>query len=141
MCPRGGAREHARTPARSGLGLGLGLGLVVLQPPRDGLRHAKGAPDGDPRDGRPVSWKPNAEGLAGRAEATPVCSGRRGPGQPPDPAPLPTPHPHPREGLGLRGPRSCEGGRGLKERGGKKPTAPGIPRRSPTQVLTRPDPA
>ena len=84
-----------------GVGLGLGLGLELVQPPGDCLRNAKGAPDGDPRDGRPVSWKPNAEGLAGRAEATPVCSGRRGPGQPPDPAPLPTPHPHPREGLGL----------------------------------------
>ena len=28
-----------------------------------------------------------------------------------------------------------------KGEGGKKPTAPGIPRRSPIQVLTRPDPA
>ena len=30
---------------------------------------------------------------------------------------------------------------GQKERGGKKTTAPGIPKRSHTQVLTRPDPA
>ena len=42
-----------------------------------------GAPDGDPRDGRLVSWKPNAEGLAGRAEATQVCSGSQCPGHPP----------------------------------------------------------
>lgn len=32
-------------------------------------------------------------------------------------------------------------GRGLKERGGKKPTAPGISRRSPIHVITSPDPA
>ena len=31
--------------------LGLGLGLELVQPPGDCLRHAKGAPDGDPRDG------------------------------------------------------------------------------------------
>ena len=49
--------------------------------------------------------------------------------------------PTPREGLGLQEPKSWDVGRGLKERGGKAPTAPGIPRRSPTQVLTRPDPA
>ena len=30
---------------------------------------------------------------------------------------------------------------GQKERGGKKMTAPSIPKRSHTQVLTRPDPA
>ena len=77
------------------MGLALGLGLELVQPPspRDCLRHAKGAPDGDPRDGRLVSWKPNAEGLAGRAEATLVWSGKRGPGQPPTPAPCPLTHP------------------------------------------------
>ena len=44
-------------------------------------------------------------------------------------------------GRGLRRrprPRAAKGEGGA---GGKKPTAPGIPRRSPIQVLTRPDPA
>ena len=66
-----------------GVGLGLGLGLELVQPPQDCLRHAKGAPDRDPRDGCLVSWKPNAEGLAGRTEATQVCSWSRCPGHPP----------------------------------------------------------
>ena len=47
---------------------------------------------------------------------------------------------HPQEGLGLREPKSWDVGRGLKEREGKEPTAPSMPRLSPTQVLTRPDP-
>ena len=63
----------------AGAGAGAGAGAA----PQDCLRHAKGAPDGDPRDGRLVSWKPNAEGLAGRAEATQVCSGSQCPGHPP----------------------------------------------------------
>ena len=105
-----------------GAGAGAGAGAA----PQDYLRHAKGAPDGDPRDGGLVSWKPNAEGLAGCAEATQVCSGSRCPGH------------HPQEGLGLREPKSWDVGRGLKEREGKEPTAPGIPRRSPTEVLTGP---
>ena len=29
--------------------------------------NTKGAPDGDPQDGRLVSWKPKVEGLVGRA--------------------------------------------------------------------------
>ena len=61
------------------------------------------------RAGRRVSWKPNvnAEGLAGRAEATQVCKGSRGPG-----------HrlPPPREGLGLRGgSKNLDARRGLKD--------------------------
>lgn len=60
---------------------------------------------------------------------------------------------HPRTGRGGRGRRVCGdggggGGVGSKahkkcawEGGAQKPTAPGIPRRSPIQVLTRPDPA
>ena len=88
-----------------GLGLGLGLGLELVQPPGDCLRHAKGAPDGDPRDGRLVSWKPNAEGLAGRAEAPQVCSGSRCPGHPPP------------GGVGVREPKSWDLGAGAKGEG------------------------
>ena len=55
----------------AGAGAGAGAGAA----PQDCLRHAKGDPDGDPRDGRLVSWKPNVEGLEGRMEATQVCSG------------------------------------------------------------------
>ena len=126
-----------RSPGSTGLGLGVG------QPP--GLPEAcQGSPTWRP-DSHLVSWKPNPE-------ATQACGGSRGPGHPPG------------EGPGLRGPKSwagdaseragCEGpgaggarganraGRpGLKERRGRKPTAPGMPRRYPTQVLTRPDPA
>ena len=91
-------RARSRSRARMGLGLGLGVGQSLGLPevcqgsPR--LRHSCHL----------VSWKPNAEGLAGRAEATQVCSGSRGPGHPPA------------EGLGLRGPKSwdaaaCEGHR------------------------------
>ena len=56
-----------------------------------------------------VSWKPNAnaQGLAGRAEATQVCSASRGPGQP---------LPAAREGLGLRGgSKNRDARRGLKD--------------------------
>ena len=77
--------------------------------PRDCLRQAKGAPDGDGTAGRRVSWKPNAnaEGLAGRAEATQVCSASRGPGHP---------LPAAREGLGLRGgSKNRDARRGLKD--------------------------
>ena len=58
-----------------GWGGGWGSGWSPCKP-RDCLRQAKGAPDGDGTAGRRVSWKPNAnaEGLAGRAEATQVCS-------------------------------------------------------------------
>ena len=85
-----------------------GSGLSRCKP-RDCLRQAKGAPDGDGTAGRRVSWKPNAnaEGLAGRAEATQVCSGSRGPGQP---------LPAAREGLGLRGgSKNRDARRGLKD--------------------------
>ena len=55
-------------------------------PAQNCLRPAQGAPDRDPRAPAPavplVSWKPTAEGLAGRAEAPQVCSGSRGPGHP-----------------------------------------------------------
>ena len=88
-----------------GVGLGLGLGLELVQPPGDCLRHAKGAPDGDPRDGPLVSWKPNAEGLAGRAEAPQVCSGSRCPGHPPP------------GGVGVREPKSWDVGAGAKGEG------------------------
>ena len=97
--------------------------------PRDCLRQAKGAPGGDGTAGRRVSWKPNAnaEGLAGHAEATQVCSGSRGP-RPPAP----------------RGPGGAGAAGGIQESGraagakgpllvGKKPRAPGIPRWSPIQ--------
>ena len=46
------------------------------------------------------------------------------------------------EGLGQVGTVPATlGNQGLKESRGKKPTAPDIPRWSPTQLLTRPDPA
>ena len=60
----------------AGVGGGCwGSGLSRCKP-RDGLRQAKGAPDGDGTAGRRVSWKPNAnaERLAGRAEATQLPS-------------------------------------------------------------------
>ena len=83
LCVRAGARELGRSPARMGVGWGgAGAGAGAGAAPRDCLRHAMGAPDGDPRDGRLVSWKPNAEVLAGRAEATQVCSGSQCPGHP-----------------------------------------------------------
>ena len=62
-------------------------------------------PDGDPREGRLVSWKPNAEGLAGRAEAPQVCSGSRCPGHPPP------------GGVGVREPKSWDLGAGAKGEG------------------------
>ena len=83
---RAGARELGRSPARMGVGWGgAGAGAGAGAAPRDCLRQAKGAPDGDGTAGRRVSWKPNAnaEGLAGRAEATQVCSGSQCPGHPP----------------------------------------------------------
>ena len=120
LCVRAGARELGRSLARMGVGWGgggAGAGAGAGAAPWDCLRHAKGAPDGDlrdggvgwgwgwgwgwnwcsplglpearqgapdgdPRDGRLVSWKPNAEGLAGCAEATQVCSGSQCPGHP-----------------------------------------------------------
>ena len=106
---RARAHAHARWPARQGVGGGCwGSGLSRCKP-RDCLRQAKGAPDGDGTAGRRVSWKPNAnaEGLAGRVEATQVCSGSRGPGQP---------LPAAREGLGLRGgSKNRDARRGLKD--------------------------
>src|SRR5574337_85988 len=70
---RARAHAHARWPARQGEGGCWGSGWSPCKP-RDCLRQAKGAPDGDGTAGRRVSWKPNAnaEGLAGRAEATQV---------------------------------------------------------------------
>ena len=94
MCARGCTRARAfacedggggggggGAGGRAGPGAGAGAGAGAA--PGDCLRHAKGAPGGDPRDSRLVSWKPNAEGLAGRAEATQVCRGSRCPGHPP----------------------------------------------------------
>ena len=75
----GGGGAWGRAGAEAGAGAGAGAGAA----PRDCLRHAKGAPDRDPRDGHLVSWKPNAEGLAGCAKVTQVCSGSRCPGHPP----------------------------------------------------------
>ena len=94
LCVRAHMRMRDGLRGR-GWGGGWGSGWSPCKP-RDCLRQAKGAPDGDGTAGRRVSWKPNAnaEGLAGRAEATQVCSGSRGPGQP---------LPAAREGLGLRG--------------------------------------
>ena len=96
LCVLTFAREHARRPARLrvGLELGLELGLVLELVQTPGLLEAcQESPRWRP-PGRLVSWKLNAEGLAGLAEATQVCSGSRGPGHPP------------REGLGVRGPKS-----------------------------------
>lgn len=101
------ARARDRLLGR-GWGGGWGCGWSLCKP-RDCLRQAKGAPGGDGTAGRRVSWKPNAnaEGLAGRAEATQVCSGSRGPGHP---------LPAAREGLGLRGgSKNRDARRGLKD--------------------------
>ena len=75
--------------------MGWGSGWSRCKP-RDCLRQAKGAPDGEGTACRLVSWKSNAnaEGFAGSVEATQVCSGSQGPGHP-----LPPPW----EGLGLWG--------------------------------------
>ena len=82
VCARVRASSGVR-PARMGVGWGgAGAGAGAGAAPQDCLRHAKGAPDGDPRDGHLVSWKPNAEGLAGCAKVTQVCSGSRCPGHP-----------------------------------------------------------
>ena len=109
-----------------GLGLGLGLGLELVQPP--GLPEAR---QGSPR-WRPAGWS------SGFLEAK--CGGAPGlrggtPGLQRESVPQPL---TPQEGLGLRQPKSWDVGRGLKEREGKEPTASGIPRRSPTEVLTGP---
>ena len=64
-------------PARMVLGLGVGLG--VGQPP--GLPEACQGSLRRRQDGHLGSWKLNAEGLAGRAEATQVCGGS--PARPP----------------------------------------------------------
>ena len=127
---RARAHAHARSPRGRGWGGGRGSGWSRCKP-RDCLRQAKGAPGGDGTAGRRVSWKPNAnaEGLAGRAEATQVCSGSRESGPRP-PAP--------------RGPGGAGAAGGIQESGraagakgpllvGKKPRAPGIPRWSPIQ--------
>lgn len=87
-----GVREYNLQRMQAGPDMGLGQGLG--QP--GGLPEAcQRSPRWRP-DGRLVSWKPNVEGLAGRAEATQVCSGSWGPGHPPQ------------EGLGLRVPNSCD---------------------------------
>ena len=81
LCVRAPLRMRDGLRGR-GWGGGWGSGWSPCKP-RDCLRQAKGAPDGDGTAGRRVSWKPNAEGLAGRAEATQVCSGSQCPGHPP----------------------------------------------------------
>ena len=80
LCARACGRPRGCLPGCA-WGWGWGPG-----PAQNCLRPAKGAPDRDPRAPAAavplVSWTPKAEGLAGRAEATQVCSGSRGPGQP-----------------------------------------------------------
>ena len=143
-----------------GAGGGGGGGGWGRGPAQKCLRPAKGAPDRE----HPLHPRPRRS--SGFLEAE--CGGARGPpgGNPglqreSGPRP-PTPGGAGRQAtalsaVGCEGPAAggaCGGGgRALKERGGKKkkkekekkrkekPTAPGIPRRSPIQVLTRPDPA
>ena len=125
--------------------------------PGDCLRYAKGAPDGDPQ----VVWFPRNRMWRGSRAALRQPRSAAGVG----------PRPPILGGTGAAGAQdlgrqclwvtpalsavACEGSQGqvglaetampgvwgLKNRGGQKPTAPGIPRRSPIQVLTRPDPA
>ena len=110
-------------------GVGLGLGLGLVQPP--GI--AWGTPWEPQTETRgTVVWFPGSQMRRGSRAA------RRQPRSAAGVSALAT---QPQEGLGLREPKSWDVGRGLKEREGKEPTAPGMPRRSPTQVLTRPDPA
>ena len=80
VCARGCARARAFA-GEDGGGGGAGAGAGTGAAPWDCLRHAK-EPQTETRDGRLVSWKPNAEGLGGRAEATQVCSGSQCPGHP-----------------------------------------------------------
>ena len=68
---RGGIESIPRGQREAGQVLGMTRSQIFF---RVQLLH--------PRDGRLVSWKPNAEGLAGRAEATQVCSGSQCPGHP-----------------------------------------------------------
>src|SRR5574342_723552 len=72
-----------------------GSGLSRCKP-RDCLRQAKGAPDGDGTAGSRVSWNANAmgEGLRGGVVETQVCGGGGARGHP---------LPAPRKSLGLRG--------------------------------------
>ena len=132
LCVRAGARELGRSLARMGVGWGgggAGAGAGAGAAPWDCLRHAK-EPQTETRG--TVVWFPGSQMRRGSRAA------RRQPRSAAGVSALAT---QPQEGLGLREPKSWDVGRGLKEREGKEPTAPGIPRRSPTQVLTRPDPA
>ena len=132
LCVRAGARELGRSLARMGVGWGgggAGAGAGAGAAPWDCLRHAK-EPQTETRG--TVVWFPGSQMRRGSRAA------RRQPRSAAGVSALAT---QPQEGLGLREPKSWDVGRGLKEREGKEPTAPGMPRRSPTQVLTRPDPA
>ena len=86
LCAR--LQETQRLPARMRLVVGLGPGLGPGPRPEvpeacQGSPRQRAPPPPPALAGPLVSWKPNAEGLAGRAEATQVCSGSRGPGHPP----------------------------------------------------------
>ena len=132
LCVRAGARELGRSLARMGVGWGgggAGAGAGAGAAPWDCLRHAK-EPQTETRG--TVVWFPGSQMRRGSRAA------RRQPRSAAGVSALAT---QPQEGLGLREPKSWDVGRGLKEREGKEPTAPGMPRLSPTQVLTRPDPA
>ena len=136
------------------LGWGSGWGS-----PRDCLRHAKGAPHGDPT----LIWFPGSQIRRQPRPAAGVSAlaTHRGRGwgcgdprvRPPECRPsgwlaerqataLSAPAARVQRQVGLGAPTALGGGGGprLKDRRGRKPTAPGIPRGSPTQVRTRPEP-
>ena len=146
-----------RSYVRMGLGLGLGLRLGVGQPP--GLPEACHETLGGRPEGHLVPCKPNglqSGSRAARQELEPqppirggaVTAGTQNLGRRCLRGPLAGRQAKALSAVGCEEPGvggayggSLARGRGLKERGGKKPTAPGISRRCPIHVITSPDPA
>ena len=119
LCAR--LQETQRLPARMPLVVGLGPGLGPGPRPEvpeacQGSPRQRAPPPPPALAGPLVSWKPNAEGLAGRAEATQVCSGSRGPGHPlTPPAPGGAGAAGVAGGRGGCGSKNWDAGRGLKD--------------------------
>ena len=120
LCEHVGAGELPRSPVRLVLGLGAGASAAGIS--RGMLREPQTETPG------PVVWFPGSRTCRGSEPhgGNPGLRQESGPGHPLPPS---------WEGLGLQGPKSWDAGRELKERGGKKPTTPGIPRWSPIQGL------
>lgn len=95
-----------------------------------GVRARGAGPGGEgPGQARPLWWPGRGGGISGWAVFGPSSRAPWGEGDPG------------REGGGAAGAKGeVKEAKGQRPKA-KKPTAPGIPRRSPIQVLTRPDPA